>query len=300
MKKFVVADLHGNGKIYDSVMNYINNYKNIMDEDVTLYILGDLIDRGQDSARMLVDVYDKVKYGDNINIEYLAGNHEFLMYDASLDMRNGYFDPWCDWFIGSNGGWYTNMGLKKIVTNLERQDIINFVSNLKIYHKCSEMINNKNIVLVHGKCPDTVLDNCEFVIRDNNKLVFETLFSRDYYFHRYIKERGNPDYFSIIGHTIVDTPTGYFYNSEENTLNIDGGAGAYAFGYTRFDHTPLVEIRNDELIILTFNNNNEIIYGNSFNGDKFSPLNDELMSLHRSLLDKYDKAKVLCKNNSNN
>ena len=59
MKNFIISDLHGNGNIYDSVMAYLNNlYK---EDDLTLYINGDLIDRGEDSARMLLDIENKIK-----------------------------------------------------------------------------------------------------------------------------------------------------------------------------------------------------------------------------------------------
>ena len=45
MRKFIVSDLHGDGAIYDSVINYLENLHN-EGEDITLYINGDLVDRG--------------------------------------------------------------------------------------------------------------------------------------------------------------------------------------------------------------------------------------------------------------
>ena len=73
MKTFIVSDLHGNGEVYDSIMSYLENVSN--EEEVELYINGDLIDHGFDSFRMLYDVIERVKGKGNIKIHYLGGNH---------------------------------------------------------------------------------------------------------------------------------------------------------------------------------------------------------------------------------
>ncbi len=69
MRKFIVSDLHGNGNVYNSIMKYLENVNK--EEDVTLYINGDLIDRGKDSGRMLLDIYDRVTNNKGFHIEYL-------------------------------------------------------------------------------------------------------------------------------------------------------------------------------------------------------------------------------------
>ena len=48
MRKFIISDIHGNGNLYYSVMSYLENISKC--EDVTLYINGDLIDRGLESG----------------------------------------------------------------------------------------------------------------------------------------------------------------------------------------------------------------------------------------------------------
>jgi hypothetical protein len=54
MQKYIVSDIHGNGDIYDTIMGYLENVS--LTDEVTLYINGDLFDRGLDSFRILLDV----------------------------------------------------------------------------------------------------------------------------------------------------------------------------------------------------------------------------------------------------
>ncbi len=44
MRKFIISDIHGFGNVYYSMMNYVDNISK--EEDVELYINGDLFDRG--------------------------------------------------------------------------------------------------------------------------------------------------------------------------------------------------------------------------------------------------------------
>ncbi|MBQ6477396.1 MAG: hypothetical protein IJI43_03080 [Bacilli bacterium] len=293
MKEFIVSDLHGDGNAYDSIMGYLNNYKKCTGEDVTLYINGDLIDRGEDSARMLVDVYDRIKNGSDINIKYLAGNHELMMYQASLKILNNTWPTYSDWFCG-NGGDITAYKLDDMIDVDKEDEIIDYISTLKIYKKFDYFLNDKQMVLVHAKCPDVVLDHCPITISDNNQLVEDTLWKRhiDFWTMEF-STLGNPKYFTVLGHTPVDTKTGFRYDSGENYLNIDGGCACYACGDTSYDHIPVVEIEDNHLKILTFDNNNHITHGNYFDGVSIIPMNDDELKEDRNLLDKNVKVKKL-------
>ena len=284
MRKFVVSDLHGNGNIYDSIVNYLNN----LNEELTLYINGDLIDRGKDSGRILLDIHDRVTNNKGFHIEYLGGNHELMMYQASLHRKDNIWPRFADWFCG-NGGEVTLDELEKL-SNDKLEDVINFVSNLKIYHKFDELINNKPIVLVHAKCPKNVEDICNIKINDKNGVYSLVWTRKEDWLIPFVKhDLGNPDFFTIIGHTPLKNKYGFNYDSNDNVLNIDGGCAAYAYGYTEYDHTPLVEIEDDRLVILTFNNNNEITYGNYFDGKTTSMSEEELNSYRKYLNNKEKK-----------
>ena len=58
MKNFIVSDLHGNSNIYNSIIRYLENINK--EDELNLYINGDLIDRGKDSAYMLIDIKDRI------------------------------------------------------------------------------------------------------------------------------------------------------------------------------------------------------------------------------------------------
>ncbi|MBR3049593.1 MAG: metallophosphoesterase, partial [Bacilli bacterium] len=114
MRNFIVSDLHGNGNIYYSIINYLENLNSEIDEDITLYINGDLIDRGDYSAEMLIDVINRIN-NNSFNIEYLGGNHELMMYQASLRMKDRKWPRLNDWML-YNGGKVTKNRLEELVS----------------------------------------------------------------------------------------------------------------------------------------------------------------------------------------
>lgn len=289
MKKYIVSDLHGNGNIYRSIMKYLENVNK--NNELILYINGDLIDRGNDSADMLLDVIKKIKNKEGFEIKYLGGNHELMMYRALKEsMRIMELSIWF-----SNGGGITNDALINLVSKKEKEEIINFISELDIYYKFKEKLDNKQIVLVHAKCPEEIKDVCDLKIKDNDK-ISDYVWKREDDLSVILNENlGNKDYFTIIGHTPVMNKKGYYYEKDYDCLNIDGGCGSYAYGFKNYDHTPLVEIdeENNRLIILTFNNNNEIIYGNYFQNKKSIPMTEDELQMYKKYIDKNVKIKKL-------
>ena len=281
MRQFIISDLHGNINVYKSVMNYLDNLSK--EVDVTLFINGDLIDRGSNSIYMLNDVKSRILHNTGFKIEYLAGNHELMMYRASLKIKNGNWPKFCDWYL--NGGKKTLNDLENNYSKDEISNIIKFISNLDIYHKFKETINDKPIVLVHAMCPKNVYYECNLKIKDDNLSVNRALWTRkeDSFFK---KSLGNEKYFTIIGHTPVLNESGYLYYESDNVINIDGGCAAYECGIEKNIHSPLVEIdsKNNRLIILTFNENNEIVLGNYFSSGKSVKMSEDELNKNREYL----------------
>ena len=298
LRKFIISDIHGNGNVYYSIMNYLDNISK--DEEIILYINGDLIDRGIESAEILLDIKRRIEEN-RYKIIYLGGNHELLMYKFYEDRKKDkVLSQYNDWY--DNGGWITDYSLDEIL-NYDKDEIFrisDFVGELNIYYKFSEKINGKNIVLVHAACPMNVSDNCNLKIKDDDSLVNYCVWTREY--DPFIPFRcriGNDRYFSIVGHTPNDNKYGYVYNSKENYINIDGGCSRYVSGDFSCDHVPLIEIKDNYLKILTFNNNNEIIYGNYFDGNKSIIINDNDLDKDRRYLNKKLKIKKLVRLDDN-
>jgi len=278
MLKFIVSNLYGDGNIYDSIMAYLENVRKFFHEDVELYINGNFIDRGEDSARMLIDVYRRINGESNIKLHYLAGKHELMMYKAFLERHsNGTWSSKSIWFAG-HGGSQTISQLDKIISLDEEEKLGEFISNLHIYHKFDEKLDGKNIVLVHEKgLEKNASNNLSDYVAGNNL--------------------DNPDEnnFIIEGYRPVRKKDGYEYESNYNALNIDGGCKNYVCGDNSYDHVPLVELDtvNNRLMILTFNHNNEITFGSYFSEGRSIPMNNVELNMYRHFLDKNVKIKKL-------
>ena len=281
--KFVVSDLHGNLNVYNSIIKYLDNLSDF-NNNVYLYINGDLIDKGDGSAKMLIDVKNRINYGGKFKIEYLAGNHELMMYKALSNLKDKILPTGGNW-LGYNGGNVTLNGLTSLVDFNELEEIVHFISNLNIYHKFRETYDNKNIVLVHAKCPDKILFDCHLKLKDNYA-ISEYLWAREDDYELFRKNLGNKEYFTIIGHTPVDEKMGCIYDRRMNCLNIDGGSARFVCGLTEYDHVPLIEVDNDNLTILTFNSKDEIISGHHFINYKFVPMYEDELNFKRYLLKK--------------
>ena len=290
MRKFIISDIHGNGDIYDTIISYLDSISK--EEKVELYINGDLIDRGFDSFRVLMDVVERINGKGNVSIHYLGGNHEQLMYWALRERLPGCgINPWSDWI--SSGGYY----IEGELDSREDGEILcdyfrDFMGNLKIYQLFQEKIQDKPILLVHAKAPKKEILRKDLRIKDDNQTVFDALWTR--------KEKrgpsvlmpgkvigfnriGSDDFFTIRGHTRANSSRGFDIDLEDNYMNIDGGCGSYAMGLFPFDKVPLIEIKDDYLEILVFNHNNEIIDGYYYDGNLISMPNDMLMSERKKL-----------------
>ena len=278
MKKYIVSDLHGAGDVYDSIMGYLENVS--LKEPVELYINGDLIDRGLDSFRMLLDVMERVKNPESIRIHFLGGNHELMMYQALKKRKPGKsVFPWCDWML--NGGWVIE-GELDAHEDGERlcDECRDFLADLSIYHLFDEKVATQPLLLVHAQAPKEFKP---MKIGDNSIPVFKAVWTRKKDEFGLPHRIGKEGFFTIIGHTPVLNKRGFEFCSKENYLNIDGGCAGYALGMFEYQYVPLVEVENGRVKILVFNHNNEIVKGYLFDGE-FSLMSEEELSDRRGLL----------------
>ena len=131
---YVMSDIHGNIERFHSMLKQIK-----LKEQDTLFILGDVIDRGPDGIKILEEIIDAK------NIKMLLGNHEYMMLkalDSCDSISNRYEALWLN-----NGGAPTlESALSLEEERLEK--ILNFLRELPI--NLDIKVNKKKYKLVHG------------------------------------------------------------------------------------------------------------------------------------------------------
>lgn len=274
MRKFIISDINGLSDLYYSIMTYLENISQT--DEVELYINGNLIGIDNENVLetdLLSDVIQRIESNNmKFKIIYLAGNNEIEFYKT---------------FIGTN---------KKILF----EHVMEFLGNLPIYHRFEETMNDKRIVLAHANSPSVAIGKCNIFVKDIDgdkaisneitKCVGSNNIKR-------FSNIGSRDYFSIVGYNPCSSPYGYNYEYNGNYLNIDGGCGIYLKGFTSYNHFPLVEICTNEsnetlLNILTFNSNNEIIFGNHFSKKGHIPYTQEELEVAKKLLNSEKQSRI--------
>ena len=220
---YVCSDLHGK---YDAYMTVIER----LGKDDKLYILGDVIDRGDDGIKILQDIMERQKDG---QVEFLMGNHEHLMMQTLLGNKR-YEDIW---FKG-NGGDVTYKEFEKL-TPEKQEEMKEFLMNTAIYKQIEA--GNQDYYLVHAKAIQDLDETSQTFkqMMDNGQelKILETLESRA---PKHCKEEDIPkkDMFTIIGHTptfntielgkgYIDIDCGIAYGEQLALVNLTEGEVQY-------------------------------------------------------------------------
>ncbi|MBQ5649931.1 MAG: metallophosphoesterase [Clostridia bacterium] len=210
---YVISDLHG----YP-----LEKFKALLEtagfsDDDECYILGDVVDRGDDGARLLEWIMDQP------NMIFICGNHEMMMLEAKfvldeitdesikgLDLDN--MHALLHW--QRNGGDATLKGLRAIGIDRARE-LMEFVGDSSVYEEIE--VNGKEYLLTHSGLanfsPDRPIWEYE---------VHELLWNRPTLDDKYFEDK-----ITIFGHT----PTGYLsyaHNGKvlftDTWIDIDTGA----------------------------------------------------------------------------
>lgn len=169
---YVISDIHGHYDQFITMLELID-----LKDDDSLFILGDVIDRGPASIKLLQYIMSKP------NIKMILGNHEEMM----LLALGGSYDAISCWL--SNGGQST-LDQFKILSNEERFEIVEFLNALPLYY-CLE----KFLLLHAGTFGALKKENLDMQSRE------DLLWSRGTFFNN----QGCSDMITIFGHT----PTHY-------------------------------------------------------------------------------------------
>lgn len=211
---YVISDIHGE---YGKYMEMLEKIK-FSDED-TLFVLGDVVDRGPEPIRLLEDMSARE------NVILLKGNHELMTLNilrklnveitkenADTHLDNDTLHALMDWI--RNGGRITLQGFKQLPRE-KRDDMLDYLADTLAYEIVET--NEKTFLLVHAGLgnyrPEKNLE--EYTLE-------ELLFARPDYQRQYFS---NSDMYVVCGHTPTRFVTGMdeIYHSSNNIL-IDCGA----------------------------------------------------------------------------
>lgn len=213
MMVYVMSDTHGMYSKFIEMMDLID----LQDTD-TLYILGDIIDRGPQSMKILQNMMKRP------NVYGIFGNHElmmaecmnFLCHEITDEFLNSFDEEklmkLSDWM--NNGGFQTIQEFRSL-SKEEQQEIIEYLMEFTAYEEIA--ISNKNFLLVHaglrGFSEEKSLDEY-----DVNDFVWERPDWDNPYF-------SDSNKFIVVGHTptlgITGKPEIFHKN---NFIAIDCGA----------------------------------------------------------------------------
>lgn len=140
--RYIISDIHGCKKQYLELLEKIS-----FSEQDHLYILGDSVDRGNDSIEVLQYIIGQK------NITYILGNHDYTLYlfikELGLNLDNFKNDgiKWAFKFWQHDGGFPTKEGFLSL-SEYERKEIYDFLESALIYEEI--VYEGKRYILSHA------------------------------------------------------------------------------------------------------------------------------------------------------
>ncbi len=142
---YVMSDVHGMYSLYRKMLERIG-----FCQWDSLYILGDICDRGEDSAKLYLDVMSRE------NVYCIKGNHEVMLEEnlpaafewlrelaAPEALANADPELWA-----LNGGEQTKRSLLRLNSREDIRRIYSFVKSLPYYRQVE--INEKRFTMIHA------------------------------------------------------------------------------------------------------------------------------------------------------
>ena len=220
MKTYCISDIHGH---YRNLLAF----KNSLEADDKVFVLGDAIDKGEDPIACLKLIMDDDRF------EMLLGNHEYMMWQFlsapkdSPEMQEAYIQ----WVVWNKGG--DTLDPYMLLEEDERQRIYEYIEGLPLNIPDLE-IGGRRFYLVHslpGSDEQVTMKDLNY----SDPMIFDYVWER-----RYIDEELRPyeDRTVIAGHTAVQEYTGkecapYFRGDDimkAPYIDIDGGLAYHLRG----------------------------------------------------------------------
>lgn len=214
MAVYVISDIHGE---YDMLIDLLSKIQ-LKDSD-TLYILGDILDRGPHPIKVLLKLMNMP------NVICMVGNHELMAAECLgfftqkiteetiADLNEEMLDNLILW-QQYNGGDTTINEFRALSPDM-RQEVMDFIGDFEVYEEIA--VAGKKYLLVHGGLggfsPEKDIEDYSL-----KELIWDRAeYDRQYY----------PDVYVVTGHTptqtIKENPRpGYIYR-EKNHIALDCG-----------------------------------------------------------------------------
>ncbi len=141
--KYVISDLHGCIQKYHDMLNCLN-----LQPGDTLYVLGDVVDRGKDGIAILLDMMNRR------NVVPILGNHDLMAFtvlgylnndDGTFELQGSKLRSWQEWMF--NGGAPTQEAFS-VLPYGKRKRILEYLEEFSLYEEVSA--GEKNFLLVHA------------------------------------------------------------------------------------------------------------------------------------------------------
>ena len=205
--RYIISDIHGCKKQYLELLKKIK----FSDQD-HLYILGDSVDRGEQSIEVLRYIMKQK------NVTYVIGNHDYILYlfiqklGLNLDKFMNDEVKWSFKFWQYDGGLPTIEGFLAL-SEYERKEIYEFIENAKAYEEIN--YEGKRYILSHAG-----------IMNFEEQKPLE-----EYSYHEFFEGR-------------MDYDTRYY--QDENTYIVSGHTPTF---HIRKDRKPLVFQENGHIVI---------------------------------------------------
>ena len=204
-----MSDLHGCYEEYLKMLKKIN-----FNEKDTLYIVGDVCDRGLSPMKILMHMME------HENIIPIFGNHDIDAYLSLVMIHENTLDDFDRrhlWWLTQGGK--TTMEEFKCLSNKKQEQILSYLEEFRYYEEIE--VNNIKYLLVHGG-----LKNFELEKPVSSYKLFDLVWERPDYDKVYF-----PDKIIISGHTptkFIDINMKGKIIKKNNHIAIDCGC---VFGY---------------------------------------------------------------------
>ncbi len=144
---YVISDIHGRKEKYDKMIKQLK----INDND-TLYILGDVIDRGEEGIKIILDIMKHDNY------KMILGNHELMMLEAlhAYDLAGAvptfenveWYKKKAEHWMYSNGGFITHVKYRDL-SKQKQKEVREYLDHLPVILP-DVVVNGNHYYMAHA------------------------------------------------------------------------------------------------------------------------------------------------------